>query len=167
MGPEFGPAFLERRLWGPGSWGGREGTGKGQDLCHVDEVCDDQGPLGSGGLAEDHELDPLRDTVEKGDESLQHRVVHGAAVSHKTVIVLELGAGAASVPGEPLPSPTATPPLQVPCGGYTETSRPPVTPPTPRMLPFWDPSPSPSLHPAPDRRPSGHTRILQKERYSR
>jgi hypothetical protein len=55
------------------------------------EVRDDQRPLRGCGLAEDHELDPLRDTVEEGDESLQDRVVYGAAMSHKAVVVLELG----------------------------------------------------------------------------
>lgn len=80
------------------------GVSRGQEdrhLCHVDEVCDDQGPLWGCGLAENHELHPLRDTIEQGDESLQNGVVHSAAVGHKTVVVLELGGrgwGAASVP---------------------------------------------------------------------
>lgn len=51
---------------------------------------DDGGSLGGGGLAEHHELDPLGDAVEKGDEALQDGVIHGAAVHHKAVVVLEL-----------------------------------------------------------------------------
>lgn len=86
----------------PGALGARE-RGRGKHLSHVDKVRDDQRPLRGRGLAEDHQLHPLRDTVEEGDESLQDRVVHGAAVSHETVIVLELGAGVASAPLGPSP----------------------------------------------------------------
>lgn len=60
------------------------------DLCHSDEVGDDGGPLRGSGLAEHHELDPLGDTVEKGDETLQDWVFHCAAVHHKAVVVLKL-----------------------------------------------------------------------------
>ena len=62
-------------------------------LGHPDEVRYDSGPLGRGGLAEHHELDPLGHAVEEGDEALQHGVVHGAAVHHKAVVVLELQGG--------------------------------------------------------------------------
>lgn len=81
------------------------GQERDRHLCHMDEVRDDQGPLWGCGLAENHELHPLRDTIEKGDESLQDGVVHSAAVGHETVVVLELGGGrgAASVPCGPLP----------------------------------------------------------------
>lgn len=72
---------------------GQDGHGESGHLCHMHEVCDDQRPLRGCGLAEDHELDPLRDTVEEGDESLQNRIVYSAAMSHKAVIVLELGTG--------------------------------------------------------------------------
>lgn len=104
-----------------GGWG--EG-GVGQHLCHVDEVCDDQGPLRGCGLAENHELNPLRDTVEEGDESFQDRVVHGAAMSHETVIVLELGARAESAVGGPPPQPWPLLTLPLPFDTYTETAHP-------------------------------------------
>lgn len=51
---------------------------------------DDGRSLWGSGLAEHHELDPLGDTVEKGDKTLQDGVVHGAAVHHKAVVVLKL-----------------------------------------------------------------------------
>lgn len=51
---------------------------------------DDSGSLRGGGLAEHHELDPLGDAVEKGDETLQNGVIHCAAVHHKAVVVLKL-----------------------------------------------------------------------------
>lgn len=51
---------------------------------------DDDSSLRGGGLAEHHELDPLRDAVEESDETLQDGVVHRAAVRHKAVVVLEL-----------------------------------------------------------------------------
>lgn len=95
-----------------GGDGGEEGQGRGRHLCHMDEVGDDQGTLGGGGLAKDHELNPLGDAVEQGDEPLQHGVVHGAAMSHKTVIILELGEEVRWDGGLrvlPLPRATATP----------------------------------------------------------
>lgn len=61
------------------------------DLCHSDEMGNDSGPLRRRGLAEHHELYPLRNAVEERDEALQDRVVHGAAMHHKAVVVLELG----------------------------------------------------------------------------
>lgn len=51
---------------------------------------DDGSSLGGGGLAEHHELDPLGDTVEKGDETLQDGVIHCAAMHHKAMVVLKL-----------------------------------------------------------------------------
>lgn len=51
---------------------------------------DDGSSLRGSGLAEHHELDPLRDAVEESDETLQDGVVHGAAMHHKAVVVLEL-----------------------------------------------------------------------------
>lgn len=84
------PAALRREGAGlDGVWAHAEGG----HLCHMHEVCDDQCPLRGCGFAEDHELDPLRDAVEEGDESLQDRIVYSAAMSHKAVIVLELGIG--------------------------------------------------------------------------
>lgn len=62
----------------------------GTDLCHADEVADDDGSLLGRGLAEHHELDPLGDAVEEGDEALQDGIIHRAAVHHKAVVVLEL-----------------------------------------------------------------------------
>lgn len=50
----------------------------------------DGSSLWGGGLAEHHELDPLGDAVEKGDETLQDGVIHCAAVHHKAVVVLKL-----------------------------------------------------------------------------
>lgn len=96
--------------------GGEKSQGRGRHLCHMDEVGDDQGALGGGGLAKDHELHPLGDAVEQGDETLQHGVVHSAAMSHKTVIVLELGEGGRWNGGlGVLPLPRATvPPYKVP-----------------------------------------------------
>lgn len=111
----------------------------------MDEVRDDQGPLWGRGLAENHELHPLGDTVEEGDESLQDRVVHGAAVSHETVIVLELGAGEASAPCGLLPSSC---PLVVALKPATH----PVTPSTPETRPFLGTPPSPRS--TPGQRPS-------------
>lgn len=63
------------------------------DLCYSDEVGDDSCPLWGSWLAEHHELDPLRDAVEEGDETLQDGVVHSAAVHHKAVVVLKLNEG--------------------------------------------------------------------------
>lgn len=60
------------------------------DLCDPDEVGDDCSPLGGGGLAEHHQLDPLRHTIEECDEALQDGVVYCAAMHHKTVVALEL-----------------------------------------------------------------------------
>lgn len=54
---------------------------------------DDGGSLRGGGLAEHHKLDPLGDTVEECDESLQDGVIHCAAMHHKAVVVLKLQAG--------------------------------------------------------------------------
>lgn len=129
---------------------GQEEWGRGRHLCHVDEVRDDQGPLWGRGLAENHELHPLGDTVEEGDESLQDRVVHGAAVSHETVIVLELESGEASAPCGLLSSPMRTPPLQLPFGGCTETSHPPCDPIHPRDPAFPGNPSQPTLHPWPE-----------------
>lgn len=53
-------------------------------------MCYDGSTLLGRGLAEHHELDPLRDAVEEHDEALQDGVIHGAAVSHEAVIVLKL-----------------------------------------------------------------------------
>lgn len=63
------------------------------DLCHSDEVGDDGCSLRGGWLAEHHELDPLGDAVEKGDEAFQDGVIHCAAVHHKAVVVLKLKEG--------------------------------------------------------------------------
>lgn len=60
-------------------------------LSHHDKAGDDLGPLLSRVLAENHELHPLGDAVEEGDEALQNGVVHRAAVHDKTVVILELG----------------------------------------------------------------------------
>lgn len=60
------------------------------DLCHPDEMGDDDSSLWGGGLAEHHELDPLGDAVEESDETLQDGVVHRAAMHHKAVVVLKL-----------------------------------------------------------------------------
>lgn len=51
---------------------------------------DDGGSLRGRRLAEHHELDPLGDTVEEGDETLQDWVIHRAAVHHEAVVVLKL-----------------------------------------------------------------------------
>lgn len=51
---------------------------------------DDSSSLRSCWLAEHHELDPLGDAIEKGDEALQDGVIHCAAVHHKAVVVLKL-----------------------------------------------------------------------------
>lgn len=51
---------------------------------------DDSGSLRGGGLAENHELDPLGDAIKERDEALQYGVIHGAAVHHKAVVVLKL-----------------------------------------------------------------------------
>jgi hypothetical protein len=80
----------QRGAWTAGPWGRLRGAGRSRHLCHMDEVCDDQCPLRGCGLAENHELHPLGDAVEEGDESFQDRVVHRTAMSHETVIVLEL-----------------------------------------------------------------------------
>ena len=63
------------------------------DLCYPDEVGDDSCSLWGGWLAEHHELNPLWNAVEEGDETLQDGVVHGAAVHHKAVVVLKLNKG--------------------------------------------------------------------------
>lgn len=59
---------------------------------------DDGSSLRGGGLAEHHELDPLGDAVEKGDETLQDGVIHCATVHHKAVIVLKLQARTSTRP---------------------------------------------------------------------
>lgn len=51
---------------------------------------DDSGSLRGRRLAEHHELDPLGDAVEEGDETLQDWVIHCAAVHHEAVVVLKL-----------------------------------------------------------------------------
>lgn len=104
------------------------GEGRGRHLCHVDKVRDDQGTLRGRGLAEDHELHPLGDTVEKGDEPLQDRVVHRAAMSHKTVIVLELGVGVASAPSGLSPHRWPLLTLRLPLVGDPETPIRPCDP---------------------------------------
>ncbi len=54
---------------------------------------DDSSSLRGRGLAEYHELDPLGDAVEEGDEALQDGVIHCAAVHHEAVVVLKLKEG--------------------------------------------------------------------------
>lgn len=54
---------------------------------------DDGRSLWGGRLAEHHELDPLGDAVEEGDETLQDGVIHCAAVHYKAVVVLKLQEG--------------------------------------------------------------------------
>lgn len=123
----------------------------------MDEVCDDHCPLRGCGLAENHQLHPLRDTVEEGDESLQDRVVHCAAMSHETVIVLELGAQGLQHPGLPLTD------------GCSSPSSCPLVVTLWPQIPPCDPVPPDTPSPAHTRllTESPRTRILQKERYSK
>lgn len=136
------PAALRREGAGlDGVWA----QGEGGHLCHMHEVCDDQRPLCGCGFAEDHELDPLRDAVEEGDESLQDRIVYSAAMSHKAVIVLELGTGRVGLSAL-LASPiTALFTLPLP---FDETTQPSLGATIPRSLsPFWNSLLSPSCTP--------------------
>lgn len=60
------------------------------NLGHFDEVSDDCSSLLSCRLTQNHDLDPLRNAVKEGNETLQNGIIHRAAVHHKTVVVLEL-----------------------------------------------------------------------------
>lgn len=59
-------------------------------LGNFHEVSDDSSSLLGGGFTEHHQLDPLRDAVEKRYEPLQDGIIHRTAVPHKTMVILKL-----------------------------------------------------------------------------
>ena len=59
-------------------------------LSHVDVFGDDLCTGLRRELAEHHQLDPLRHSVEQSDGALQSRVLHQAAVDHIALVISEL-----------------------------------------------------------------------------
>lgn len=59
-------------------------------LCNIDKLCDHFCPLQGCWLAENHELDPLGDTVKQSNRSLQSRIVLQAAMDYIALVVCEL-----------------------------------------------------------------------------
>lgn len=59
-------------------------------LCHVNELSEDLGSLLGRVSAEDHQLDPLGDSVTHHDRPLQRRVIPNRAAHHVAAVVQEL-----------------------------------------------------------------------------
>lgn len=59
-------------------------------LCYMNEFCEDFSPLLWSVSVEDHELDPLRDTVTQHDRAFQSRVIPHRAVHHVAPVIQEL-----------------------------------------------------------------------------
>lgn len=59
-------------------------------LSHVNKLSEDLGPLLGCVSAEDHQLNPLGDSITHHDRALQSRVVPHRALHHIATVVQEL-----------------------------------------------------------------------------